>query len=83
MRKDAPMHDGIPKMSPTLGPRMVKVELPSCYGCPALRRELWNDAKGEHINATCSAIHGPDGTPKVIATYWRIDRAPPAWCPAQ
>jgi hypothetical protein len=65
-----------------IGPRLVKVEVPSCYGCPALRRTTWTDAKGEHVTARCSALLSDvDGEPAIISTWWRPDRHPPSWCP--
>lgn len=67
-----------------IGPRLVKVEVPSCYGCPALRRLTETDAKGEHVAAYCASykdgLDDPRGS--LITPYWRIDRAPPSWCPA-
>lgn len=80
---DGPMPDPA-RLRWEIGPQLVKVEVPSCYGCPALRRVTEADGKGEHIAAYCSAkpdaiSRDPLGT--LITPYWRIDRAPPSWCP--
>jgi hypothetical protein len=65
-----------------LGPRLVWVRLPSCDGCPALRLKIWRDAAGVHTSADCDAAPSAIGLPRPIATYWRLDRHPPGWCPA-
>ena len=62
-----------------IGPRLVKVELPSCYGCPALRLA----SEANHTAAYCSAKPSDlDRRGELITPYWRIDRHPPSWCPA-
>lgn len=71
----------IARLPSGMGPRRVFVEIDSCLGCPAFQRSTWRDEKGDHTIARCTAKREL-GEPALVSIYWRPDRAPPSWCPA-
>jgi hypothetical protein len=77
----------IARLGAALGPRLIWVRLPSCQGCPALRirREEGNGTFAGRFYTAAYCAARPDGLDPLgttITPYWRIDRAPPSWGPA-